>query len=329
MGSVTTTDAANSTPLRVGVMGAGAVGLFFAAKLARAGHGVTVVARPAHVGAIARDGLRVQSSVDGATVVPLDANTAPEALAACDVVLVCVKTVDTEAVGDTLARVLRPDALVVSLQNGVDNAWRLRARMPQPIVPAVVYVSVEMTGPGQLRHNGGGRLIVGAPLADDAARASAVTRLAALVALWAAAGVPCTVSDDVRVDLWTKLTANSAYNAISALTALRYGALAGNDGVVGVMDLVTDEIAAVAAADGVPVTREALGEAVRNIARIMPQALSSTAQDLLAGRRTEIDDLNGFVVRRGQALGVPTPVNETLRALVKFVETEKARSAGA
>lgn len=310
-------------------MGAGAVGLFFAAKLARAGHPVSVVARPAHVEAIRRDGLRVQSSVDGAFDVPLVAAAATDTLAACDVVLVCVKTVDTDAVGETLSRVLRPDTLVVSLQNGVDNAWRLRERMPQPVVPAVVYVSVEMTGPGHLRHNGGGRLILGAPLVDDAGRAAAETRLQALVALWSAANVPCTVSDDVRVDLWTKLTANSAYNAISALTALRYGTLAGNDGVVGVMDAVTDEIAAVAAADGVPVTRQALGEAVRNIARIMPQALSSTAQDLLAGRRTEIDDLNGFVVRRGQALGVPTPVNETLRALVKFVETEKARAAQA
>ena len=315
--------------VRLGVMGAGAVGLFFAAKLARAGHPVTVVARPAHVDAITRDGLRVQSSVDGASTVSLTAATAAEALGACDVVLVCVKTVDTDAVGEMLARVLRPDTLVVSLQNGVDNAWRLRERMPQPVVPAVVYVSVEMTGPGQLRHNGGGRLIVGAPLVDDAARAAAEARLAAFVAVWSAADVPCTVSPDVRVDLWTKLTANSAYNAISALTALRYGTLAGNDGVVGVMDQVTDEIAAVAAADGVPVTRDALGEAVRNIARIMPQALSSTAQDLLAGRRTEIDDLNGFVVRRGQALGVATPVNETLRALVKFVETEKARAAQA
>ena len=314
------------TVVRVGVMGAGAVGLFFAGKLARAGHPVSVVARSAHVEAITRDGLRVQSSVDGAVDVRLTAATTPEALAACDVVLVCVKTVDTDAVGETLARVLRPDALVVSLQNGVDNAWRLRARMPQPVVPAVVYVSVEMTGAGQLRHNGGGRLIAGAPLVDDAGRAAADARLAQLVAVWVAAGVPCTVSDDVRVDLWTKLTANSAYNAISALTALRYGTLAGNEGVVGVMDHVTDEIAAVAAADGVPVTREALGEAVRNIARIMPQALSSTAQDLLAGRRTEIDDLNGFVVRRGRALGVATPVNETLRALVKFVETEKART---
>lgn len=320
---------ASSPVLRIGVMGAGAVGLFFAAKLARAGHAVTVVARPAHVDAISREGLRVQSSVDGASTVPLTATTTPEALAACDVVLVCVKTVDTDAVGETLARVLRPDALVVSLQNGVDNAWRLRERMPQPVVPGVVYVSVEMTGPGQLRHNGGGRLIVGAPLADDRARPAAEAGLGAFVALWATAGVPCTTADDVRVDLWTKLTANAAYNAISALTALRYGALAGNDGVVGVMDLVTDEIAAVAAADGVPVTRAALGEAVRNIARIMPQALSSTAQDLLAGRRTEIDDLNGFVVRRGRALGVPTPVNETLRALVKFVETDKARAAQA
>lgn len=327
MCDVTMNESANATPLRVGVMGAGAVGLFFATKLARAGHAVVVVARPAHVEAIGRDGLRVESSVDGASTVPLTATPSPDALASCDVVLVCVKTVDTDSVGDTLAGVLRPDALVLSLQNGVDNAWRLRERMPQPVVPAVVYVSVEMTGPGQLRHNGGGRLIVGAPLVDEAARPAAEARLATLVALWTAAGVPCALSPDVRIDLWTKLTANSAYNAISALTALRYGALAGNDGVVGVMDLVTDEIAAVAAADGVPVTREALGEAVRNIARVMPQALSSTAQDLLAGRRTEIDDLNGFVVRRGRALGVPTPVNETLRALVKFAETEKARSA--
>lgn len=109
-------------------MGAGAVGLFFAAKLARAGHAVTVVARPAHVEAIARDGLRVGAASTARRRCRSPPAQYPEALAACDVVLVCVKTVDTEAVGETLARVLRPDALVLSLQNGVDNAWRLRAR---------------------------------------------------------------------------------------------------------------------------------------------------------------------------------------------------------
>lgn len=309
--------------LRLGVMGAGAVGLYFGARLRQGGAAVAVVARPAHVAAIRRDGLIIDS-VDGPATVPLDAHETIEVLADCDAVLVAVKSVDTDGVAGLLATVLPPATLVLSLQNGVDNAWRLRARMPQPVVPAVVYVSAEMTGPGRLRHNGSGRLVLGAPLAEAAAEGEALRRLAAVEGALARARVPSTRSDDVRVDLWTKLAANCAYNAISALTQLRYGRLAADAGVQAVMDGVTDEIAAVAAADGVPVTRAALATAVRAIAQAMPQALSSTAQDLAAGRRTEIDDLNGFVARRGRAIGVPTPINDTLRALVKFVETARA-----
>lgn len=302
-------------------MGAGAVGMFMAARLARAGVSVVAIARGPHVDAITRDGLRVASSVDGAAVVRFDASTDPAALAGCDAVLVCVKTVDTDATADLLSAVLRPGTVVVSVQNGVDNAWRMRERLTLPVVPAVVYVSVEMAGPGQLRHNGGGRLIVGAPLVDDAGRADASSRVAALVAALGHAGVGCQVSADVRVDLWTKLTTNCAYNAMSALSGQRYGRLAADDRLQTVMQDVIDEIAAIAIAEGVPVTRAALATAVDNIAKVMPQALSSTAQDLQAGRRTEIDDLNGFVVRRGAALGIPTPVNRTFQALVKFAET--------
>jgi 2-dehydropantoate 2-reductase len=310
--------------MRIGVMGAGAVGMFFAARLARAGADVTVVARPAHVEAVRRDGLLVDS-VDGAFTVPLAAADTVSALGDCEVVLVSVKTVDTDATGELLAPVLGRETLVVSVQNGVDNAWRLRARLPQPVVPSVVYVSVEMAGPGRLRHNGGGRLIVGAPLGDAEQQGRAERRLGQLQALLQDAGVPCPRSDDVRVDLWTKLATNCAYNAISALTGRRYGQFVDDPAVRAVMDLAADEIAALAAADGVPVTRDMLGRAIDMIAQKMPQALASTAQDLQAGRRTEIDDLNGFVVRRGAALGVPTPVNQTLRTLVKFVE--QARDA--
>jgi 2-dehydropantoate 2-reductase len=311
-----------TAPVRIGVMGAGAVGLYFGGRLRQGGTPVTVVARPVHVDAIRRDGLAIDSA-DAPATVALDAWDTPAPLARCDAVLVCVKSVDTDEVAAMLAGVVPRATLILSLQNGVDNAWRLRARMPQPVVPAVVYVSAEMAGPGRVRHNGSGRLILGAPLVDSAGEAEALRRLAAVEAALAMARGPTTRAADVRVELWTKLTANCAYNAISALTQLRYGRLAGDAGVRSVMDAVTDEIAAVAAADGVPVAREGLGQAVRAIAEAMPQALSSTAQDLAAGRRTEIDDLNGFVVRRGRALGVPTPVNDTLRALVKFVETTR------
>lgn len=314
------------TLTQVGVMGAGAVGTFFGAMLARAGVPVTLVGRARHVRAIEADGLEVTSAgrVDH---VRLTASTDLASLAAMDVVLVAVKSVDTETVARELATVLPPSTLVVSLQNGVDNAWRMSAHLPNPVVPAAVYVSAEMPGDGRLRHNGGGSIVAGRPLVGGVSGDAAGPVLEALVARFVAAGVPCRVSEDIRVDLWTKLTANCAYNAISALTQLRYRHVAGNDGTREVMRMVTEENAAVAAAEGVPVTFEALDLAVRRIVEVMPEALSSTAQDLAAGRPTEIASLNGFVARRGQALGVPTPVNRTLQALVGLAEQARRASA--
>jgi 2-dehydropantoate 2-reductase len=303
----------------IGVMGAGAVGSYFGARLTRAGVPVTLVARAAHVEAITRDGLDLDS-VDGRERVQLTASTDPAVLRDCGVVLVSVKTPATEATAARLASVLSPGVLVVSLQNGVDNAWRIRAQLPNPVVPAVVYVAAEMRGPGVLRHNGGGRLIVGDPLIDADGVGPARERLTDFVRTLGSAGVPCTWSADVRVDLWTKLATNCAYNAISALTQLRYHHIAAHPGTREVMAAVVAEIARVAEAEGVPVRETALREAVDRIVEAMPMALSSTAQDLRAGRRTEIDDLNGFVVRHGAAHGVPTPVNKTLQALVGLAE---------
>jgi 2-dehydropantoate 2-reductase len=300
-------------------MGAGAVGCFFGARLARAGLPVTLVARPAHAEAIDRDGLDIDS-VEGRERVRMAARTDVSALADCGVVLVSVKSPVTESTVAQLSSVLAPDTLIVSLQNGVDNAWRMRAHVSNPVVPAVVYVSVEMRGPGQLRHNGGGRLIVGDPLVDSEHAGAARTRLAELVARFGEAGVPCAHSADVRIDLWTKLATNCAYNAISALTELRYHHITAHPETKEVMRMVVSELARVAEAEGVPVSEADLWSAVDRIGQAMPMALSSTAQDLLAGRRTEIDDLNGFVVRRGEALGVATPVNRTLQALVRLAE---------
>lgn len=315
--------------LHVGVMGAGAVGSFFGAMLARAGVRVTLVGRAAHADAVNAAGLELTSAGQVAHV-PMAASTDLAALREADVVLVCVKSVATESVADALVHVVSPTALLVSLQNGVDNAWRISARVPNPVVPAAVYVSVEMTGAGRLRHNGGGSLVLGRPLrssaAEAASRAAPEATFDALVDRMIAAGVPCRVSDDIRVDLWTKLTANCAYNALSALAQVRYRHLAADQGARDVMRMVTEENAAVAQADGVPVTVDALDDAVRRIAEVMPEALSSTAQDLLLGRPTEIGDLNGFVVRRGLALGVPTPVNRTLHALVGLAERSRAHA---
>ena len=137
------------------------------------------------------------------------------------------------------------------------------------------------------------------------------------------AGVPTEVSANVRGALWVKLILNCAYNAVSAITQLPYGKTVAGEGVQDLMGDVVNECLAVAKADGVLVPGD-VDAAVRRIAETMSGQFSSTAQDLSRGKRTEIDYLNGLIVRRGQALGIATPANRVLWALVKLMESKLA-----
>ena len=294
--------------MKIAVMGAGAVGCYYGGMLARAGHAVTLIGRPAHVQAMAANGLRMQTLSFDETV-PLSASTGPCAVAGADVVLFAVKSPDTEQAGQHMRAHLKPGALVLCLQNGVDNAERLRTVLPGvDVAAAVVYVATEMAGPGHLRHHGRGELVI-----EPAARSDEVAQ--ALVA----AGVPTEVSGNVRGALWAKLILNCAYNALSAVGRIAYGELVQRPGVLAVMRDVVAECRAVAAADGVTLPGD-VDLAVRRIAETMPTQYSSTAQDLMRGKPSEIDFLNGFVVRRGEALGVPTPANRVLWTVVRLVE---------
>jgi 2-dehydropantoate 2-reductase len=134
------------------------------------------------------------------------------------------------------------------------------------------------------------------------------------------AGVPCRVVDDVAPDLWIKLVMNCAFNAVSALGDVRYGAIADDPAAREVVTRAVREAEAVARAAGVPLPDGDLVAAAWKLARAMPEATSSTAQDLARGRRTEIAALNGYVAGRGAELGVPTPVNQALCALVQLRE---------
>ncbi|HVE51900.1 MAG TPA: 2-dehydropantoate 2-reductase [Ramlibacter sp.] len=294
--------------MKVTVMGAGAVGCFYGGMLARAGHAVTLVARPAHVEAIARDGLRMETRTFDERV-RLHAVTEPAGAAPADLVLFCVKSMDTEAAGRQLKATLGPDTLVLCLQNGVDNADRLRAVLPEhEVAAAVVYVATEMAGRGHLKHHGRGELVV--EPARDGGR---------VVHALATAGIPTEVSANVRGALWSKLVMNCAYNAVSAIAQQPYGESVQGEGIWDVMRDVIDECLAVARAEGVDVPGDPQA-AARKLVETMPTQYSSTAQDLARGKPTEIDFLNGYVVRRGEALGVPTPANRVLWALVKLLE---------
>ncbi len=298
----------------IAVLGAGAVGCYFGGLFARAGAPVTLIGRPHHVEAMNRDGLFLDSSHFHGPI-PVTASSDAAAVRGARLVLLCVKTPDTESAARSLVPHLANDAAVVSLQNGVDNIDRIRSAAGIDAVAAAVYVGAEMTAPGHVKHTARGDLIIG----DVPPRPSS-RRLEPVAALFVRAGVPCRVSDNVEADLWMKLIINCAYNAISALGRARYGRIIRNPYARDLMRQAVEETVAVARAAGVRLPDVDPVEAAWKLADTMPGTLSSTAQDVGRGKPTEIDSLNGYVARRGAELGVAAPVNQALHALVKLLE---------
>ena len=300
--------------MKVAVMGAGAVGCYYGAMLARAGHEVVLIGRPAHVEAVRAKGLRLEMKAFDEHV-PLGASTAPSAVQGAHLVLFCVKSTDSEAAAAQIAPHLSSDALVLTLQNGVDNDARVRSVLAaHEVAAAVVYVATEMAGPGHVKHHGRGELVIAPSRTSEQVAQHLV-----------AAGVPTQISDNVRGSLWAKLILNCAYNALSAVSQLPYGELTKGVGVADVIRDVVAECLAVAKAEGVVVPGDT-DAAIRGIAQSMPSQFSSTAQDLARGKLSEIDHLNGLVVRRGEALGVPTPANRVLFVMVKLLEGKQPRA---
>lgn len=294
-------------PINILVMGAGAVGCYYGGMLALAGHQVTLVARQKHVRVLKQEGLLFESAHFTGRI-SVQASLSSEDAASANLVLFSVKSGDTESAGRALAAHLIHGTPVLSLQNGIDNAERLSTILQAPVIPAVVYVAVEMAGPGHLRHHGRGELVIG-PSPDSERIATALSE----------AEIPTTVSPEVASALWEKLIINCAFNALSAIPHLCYGELIQQTGVFDAMKDVILEGLAVARAAGVEIRRD-LQQAALNIAESMATQYSSTAQDLLAGKPSEIDHLNGYVVRKGQELGIPTPANRMLQVIVHLME---------
>jgi len=299
---------------RVAVLGAGAVGCYFGGMLARGGTIVTLIARPARVEALYREGLFLDA-VHFQERVKVAVSADLSAAKTADVVLFCVKTVDTDDAAKALRPYLGPGTLVISLQNGVDNVERIRSASGIEAIPAVVYVAAEMTAPARVKHSGRGDLILG-----EGKQKGRLADLQAIAHQFERSGVPCRVSDRIEVEQWTKMVLNCAYNAISALARANYGAIAHTTLVHAVMEQAITEAVAVARAAGIPMNDVDMRAEGSKLGDAMAKATSSTAQDIARGKPTEIDSLNGYIARRGRELGVPTPVNQTLHALVKLLE---------
>jgi 2-dehydropantoate 2-reductase len=290
--------------MKVAVMGAGAVGCFYGALLHKAGHEVVLIGRPALVEAVRAQGLRLQAQ-GTEELLPLRADSSPQAVEGADLVLFCVKSGDTESTGASIKPFLAPHCAVLCMQNGADNAERLSRVLQREAIAVAVYVAVGMAGPGHVVHYGRNELVMGAS-AQSAATAQMLN----------AAGISTTVTPRILDTLWTKLTINCAWNPLSALTQLPYGELIQRPGITETMRAVVAECQAVAAAADIRLP-ESIWDDTFRIGQSMAGQRSSTAHDVARGRRSEIDFINGYVVREGERLGVATPVNRLLHSLVR------------
>lgn len=297
--------------LKIAVMGAGAVGCYYGAMLALAGYQVVLVGREALVEAVSQNDGLILEKEGRRLVATVEASSNPSAIEGAGMVLVCVKSSDTEHAGEEIAPYLDPSCLVLSFQNGISNAKTLSNILGRPVLPVVVYVASRMNGAGVVRHEGRGDLELSGHGAADIAE------------LFNAAGIETVVSADVMVSLWAKLVVNCAINPLSAITSLPYGKIAAQEGMSELMDDIAREAVSVAQAEGISLP-DSVFETVRTIPVSMPGQYSSTAQDLMRGKATEIDFLNGEIVRRASRLDIPVPINRTLTLLVKSLEAREA-----
>lgn len=306
--------------MRCTVLGAGAIGSVVGGFLARAGHEVTLLGRPAHMEAIARDGLRVSGIWGTFRVRGLRAVASPDLLDTepPDVVIVSVKSYDTAAVAPVAARIAGPETLVCAYQNGLGNAEILAEAVGwERVVGVRAIYGVWMPDPGNVDVT-----VIARPTALGTHHADApADRVRALAEAMDDADLPTEYDEAITTTLWGKVAYNCMLNPLSALLDVPYGALAGRAETRQTMEEVARELYAVGQARGValaPATPEAYIEHFYR-ALLPPTAAhyASMREDLRQGRRTEIDALNGAIARMGAEAGVPTPVNALLTRLIK------------
>ena len=310
--------------LRILIVGAGGVGGYFGARLAHAGLPVTLVARGAHLEAIQRNGLRVSSTVEGEYTVKMDAVERLEGRPPVDVVLLCVKSFDTEAVLAMLPPVLGPETAVLSLQNGIVNLELVEAKVGAArTLAGAAYVFAELTAPGVVGHRFGGRIAFGELDGRVTARAER------LRAAFATAGVPVDVSTDIRRVLWEKYLLICAQAGVTAVTGCPSGIVRAVPETWRLYRLLLEELAALAAAAGVGLASDVVDRILAAAAALGPDTRSSLANDLAAGRRLELEALHGYAVRLGQRLGIATPTLFAVYAALKpHAEGVRSRGAG-
>jgi 2-dehydropantoate 2-reductase len=303
------------------VVGAGSVGGFFGAHLAKNNPNVSFLLRPKTLEAVKRNGLTIRSTGGSFTVQPPVASDARE-LPKPDLIVLGVKAYDLDEVMDQIEPILTNKTVILTLQNGIDTEDRLIARINRDcVVGGVAYIYSKIVEPGVIDHFKKGTVAIGELMGHES------ERLLAIRDLFASTGIPCHISKDLRRSKWEKMCWNCVFNPITVLIDDRVAKALDHPEMTGVIRQIVGECAAISAALKVPLPLD-MPERVVKASQEIRDIHTSMYDDWKAGRRTEIDYLNGFIVEQGRTLGIPTPVNEALTAMIKTITEKEQTGSG-
>ncbi|MGA6828355.1 2-dehydropantoate 2-reductase [Nitrospira sp. NS4] len=300
------------------MVGAGSVGGFFGAHLAKNNPNVSFLLRPKTLAAVKQNGLTIRSASGTFTVHPPAASD-PRELPKPDLIILSVKAYDLDEVMGQLDPVLTDQTVILTLQNGVDTEDRLIARLQRDcVVGGVAFIYSKIAAPGVIDHYKKGAVAIGELMGHKS------PRLLAIAEIFKQAGIPCQLTDDVRKSKWEKMCWNCVFNPLTVIVDDKVAKTLEHPEMLRVIHQIVQEVAAVAASVKVPLSPDMAEKVVRWTQEIR-DIHTSMYDDWKAGRPTEIDYLNGYIVRLGRELGVPTPVNEALTAMIKTI-TEKEKT---
>ena len=310
--------------MHIVIVGAGAIGTLLAALLQPQGHRVSLLVRRARTAAeirsrgmvVLRDTVRLQLPA------PAVATDIAE-LAPADLVCMCVKAYDTRAAAQAVRPAVQAGTLVLTLQNGLGNSEILQAELPgAQVLAGTTSEGATLHSPGVVRHSGPGETVIGACVPAHAMRAAEVCTL------FRHAGLHCTTAADVAAIVWSKVVVNCAINPLGALLAVPNGRLLELPGARQLLAETASEAAAVARACGVALLYGDPAAKAEQVCRATAANRCSMLQDLEAGRRTEIDSINGAVARRASDLGLAAGCNAMLAGLVRSAGDLGLHAAG-
>jgi 2-dehydropantoate 2-reductase len=309
--------------MKIGIVGSGAMGSVYGALLGDAGNELWMLDRwQEHIQAMRAKGLRCEGA-SGDRTVQVRATTEAAEAGPCELVIVATKVMDIDTAVRAAAPMIGPDSLVLGIQNGLGNVERIKKVLSADnlLFGIAGGFGAEIIGPGHVHHNG----MEAINLAELSSGITA--RLERIGEVWRQAGFTVKLYDDLWPVVWSKLVANVAFSAICAATGMRVGQVCANEWAWGLARACVEEAVAVAAAKGIKLAYDDPVQWVRDFAGKIPNARPSMYQDVRAGRRSEIDSIQGGVVAEGAKLGIATPTCAFLVQMVKALEG-KAQAHG-